>query len=318
MSLYLILCAIFCSPLNCHAATSIPCGGAAAGSITAAAQVDTYTFTAAAGDVITIRAARVTGDTNYFNIVLELDAPDGSLVGTGTWQIDKTLTASGTYTVKARDDNNTHTGTYILTWQKVNNPCNATALNAGEVAVGDLGQTVDNPPWRYYSFTGAAGDVVTLRAARTAGDTNYFNVYLELFAPNGTRIGNALWQIDQTLPQNGTYTILVRDDNTTQAGSFALDWQRLTNPVNATPLNCGEMAAGNLGQTMENPPYRYYSFTGAVGDLVTLRAARTAGDTIYFNVYLELFAPNGTRIGNGLADRPDPAPERHLYNSGPG
>ncbi|MBU4234473.1 MAG: hypothetical protein KKF43_18335, partial [Proteobacteria bacterium] len=106
------------------------------------------------------------------------------------------------------------------------------------------------------------------------------------------------WQIDQTLPQNGTYTILVRDDTSTQAGSFILTWQRLNNPCNAASLGCGEIARGALGSTASTPPWQYCSFTGAAGDVVTLRAARTAGDTIYFNVYLELFAPNGTRIGN--------------------
>ena len=57
---------------------------------------------------------------------------------------------------------------------------------------------------------------------RTAGSTLSFNVNLELYGPDGSRLGNALWNLEQTLPRGGVYTLLVRDDTTYESGTYNL------------------------------------------------------------------------------------------------
>jgi hypothetical protein len=101
---------------------AINCGQDLSGSISAAGQRNSYTFTASANDVVTIRARNTSPYSNYLTLYLELYGPTGALVGSassGTLaQLDKTLTETGTYTVVVRDDNYVETGTYTLNWQK--------------------------------------------------------------------------------------------------------------------------------------------------------------------------------------------------------
>ena len=279
--------------------TALPCGQVVAGTITAAGQIDAYTFDAAAGDAITIRASRTAGSILNFNVFLELYAPDGSPLASAGWQIDQKLTVSGAYALKVRDDNKADTGAYLLTWQKTTSPCNATPLSPGQAAVGTIGITVASPSWGFYSFTGAAGDMVTIRAARTSGSTLNFNLTLELYAPDGTLIGNAGWQLDKTLGINGTYLVIVRDDNISDTGGYEVTWEKVnTVPTDAAiHLDPGQVAVGTIGTAPSSPAWGYYSFTGAAGDVVTVRAARTSGSTLNFNLSLELYGPDGTRIG---------------------
>ena len=109
---------------------------------------------------------------------LELYSFNGSLVKNAAGEINTTLTASGTYTVVVRDQLDTYTGAYAVTWQKWNSPC-ASALNCGQVAAGSIGITADPPPWKYYSFTASANDSMTIRITKTSG----LSPYLQLYGP---------------------------------------------------------------------------------------------------------------------------------------
>ena len=284
------------SPAFCQ--TPIACGEVAAGTISSTTRVVTYTFTATAGDVITIRAGR-TAVSSLFKLYLELSSPDGSPLDSALWQINRTLTVTGDYTLKVRDDDNANTGGFLVTWQRLNgNPGNAALLDCGQTAAGTIGTTTTAPLWRYYTFTGAPGDVVTLRAGRTAV-SSLFIVSLELYGPDGTQVAAGAWQHNLTLTAGGTYTVIVRDDDLANTGGFLVTWQRLNgNPGNVALLDCGQTAAGTIGTTTTAPLWWYYTFTGAPGDVLTLRAGRTAVSSL-FVVSLELYGPDGTQVAAG-------------------
>jgi hypothetical protein len=185
-------------------------------------------------------------------------------------QLDKTLAAAGTYTVVVSDAINIRTGNYTLTWQKLNGSCGATALSCGQVVVGSLEMAGELDT---YQLTVADNDVVTVRATRTGGAIPR----LELYDSAGTLIVSANYAITRTFTTGGTYTVLVRDDSSSNTGGYAITWNSLVNACSATVLNCGQILSGTIGATVSSPPWSFYTFTASANDVVTIRARATGG-----------------------------------------
>jgi hypothetical protein len=201
-------------------------------------------------------------------------------------QLDRTLTAAGTYTVVVSDAINIRTGNYTLTWQKLNGPCGATALSCGQVVVGNLGAAGELD---IYQLTVADNDVVTIRATRTGSAIPR----LELYNSAGTLIVSALNVITRTFTTGGTYTVLLRDDSSSNTGGYAITWQSLVNSC-APLIASGQVVSGTIDGTVSSPPWGIYSFTTTANDVVTIRASRTSG---YLYPYLELYGPTGALVG---------------------
>ena len=269
----------------------INCGQTLSASISAAGEKDSYYFIASAGDIVTIRARDITGSP--FTVYIELYGPTGALVGTASStslaQLDKTLTAAGTYTVVVRDSSNHYTGNYTLTWQKLNGPCGATPLNCGQVVVGSISVAGQLNP---YTLTVADNDVVTIMVGKTSGS---MNPRLELYGSAGNLIASANYAITRTFTTGGRYTVLVRDDSSINTGGYAITWNKLVNPCNATGISCGQDLGGAIGASVNTPPWNFYTFTASAGDVVTIRASKTSG-SLY--PYLELYGPTGTLVGS--------------------
>lgn len=215
--------------VNVAALALINCGQTVGASITAAGQKDSYYLTVSANDTVTIRTSRTSGSVQPY---LELYNAAGSLVATGNglynsngYQIDKKLTAAGTYTLVVRDVNNSATGNYLLYWERVNSPCNVVAvLNCGEPLTGSLGATADNPRWKAYSFIVPSAETVRLYLTATSGN---FYPYADLYNAAGTFITTVYYYstVDVSLAA-GTYTLIVRDSYNQAVGNFTLEWQK--------------------------------------------------------------------------------------------
>jgi hypothetical protein len=271
--------------------TPIDCGQVVSASISAAAEKDSYRFTASAGDMVTVRARAISGNYAYLN--LELYGPTGTLLGstysTSLAQLDRTLTATGTYTVVVRDYSNINTGTYSLTWEKLNGPCAPTALSCGQVVMGSIANADQMNP---YTLTVGDNEVVTIRASRTSGSVT---PRLELYGPAGNLLASAANAITQTLTTGATYTVFVRDDGSINTGGYAIVWHSLVNPC-AASIGCGQDVSGTIDGTVSTPPWGIYSFTASADDVVTVRARAISGNYAYLN--LELYGPTGTLLGS--------------------
>lgn len=92
--------------------TAITCGQTLLGEISVLEETDTFTFTAQAGEVVSITTAEVTDPSGSFQPTWQLFAPDGHQVGfTCFGQCEsEPLPANGTYTIKVFDSSDNATG----------------------------------------------------------------------------------------------------------------------------------------------------------------------------------------------------------------
>ena len=158
-------------------------------------------------------------------------------------------------------------GNFSLTWQKVKDPCNAIPANCGQAVSGSItgaGQMAA------YTFTGSAGDGITIRILKTSGT---LSPYIELYNPNGTIVGTPTNKINATLTVTGGYTILVRDQFYLNTGNYLVLWQRMNSPCNAVAVDCGQAVTGSIGMSTDPPPWRFHTFTVSAGDGVSIRVA---------------------------------------------
>src|SRR5215475_2530079 len=89
-------------------------GGNDDGAISSRGKVDTWTFTAAAGDAILLRVGQLTDNNGNFEPFIRLYDPANTLLGQQagdlTAEVTVTALASGTFTVLISDGNLAHSG----------------------------------------------------------------------------------------------------------------------------------------------------------------------------------------------------------------
>ena len=239
-------------------AVPLVCGQSIEATIGAPTEVDTYTISAAAGDVLSVT---VGGQFRFssFGVVAVLKNPSNQTVSfrnindqgaqspfCGVHQTCETsapLAVSGTYTLQVSDFMSNATGTYSLTVDTVGGTWNG-GSNAppspvcGGVADGTstiaCGQTVNGNLDLYgdadtYTFFADAGDVVAFSVSRPT--TGTVNPVVELFAPGGALVhffggtGNyceLVTCVADPLPATGVYTVKLTDSGITHLGPYSL------------------------------------------------------------------------------------------------
>ncbi len=268
----------------------LTCGETVSGSISSIGEVDEYTFSANAGDRVTIRVA-VTYPSGM-NPSIELwdgstlidykDSPSASYV-----YIDKTLPENGRYKIKVFDYNHDETGNYKLIYQNLITPCNVGALTCGN----DVFPFYPSGRFDFTTFTAAPGDVVTIRAVAANWEP-----YIELYDSTGTQIAHnystgTYSYIDIKLVSGGVYTVIFFDGYPQSYWSnYRVVYQNFTTPCNATGLLCGQLNSGTLST---NDGFIFYTFTPLLGGNTTIRMHRTSGTT---TPILELYNSDGNRL----------------------
>jgi len=217
--------------------------------ISPAGDSDTFRFAGQPNDKVIILTARTSGG-NFFPCI-ELFGPAGMLVASacigGANRIDVTLTQTGTHTILIRDDNNTDTGTYNLALERVFPLTRfGIAIKYGQTLSG---QTIDPAAdLDFFVFSGAKDNKISIQNARTTGG-NFFPC-MQLFGPDGVHVASDCTgganRIDATLTQNGTHTLLVRDDNYTDNGTYSLTLQCIIG-------SCTDAIPTSLGATVSPP-----------------------------------------------------------------
>lgn len=278
--------------INNPCAAAINCNQVAAGSITIGERFKFYAFSAQANDIVTIRANKTSGGLYPY---LELYTPEGANLAGAARVINKTLPVTGTYTVVLRDEYNSYLGDFIILWQKINNPCAATAITCGQNETGVIGASVLQAPWQFFYLDAAINDKITIRSAETSGG---LYSYVELYAPDGTYLGGGGGKFDKTLIASGRYLVLVRDEYNSYTGNFAFTWQKLINPCNSNNIVFGQSASGNLDFYSKMIPYK---FTASANDKIYIALAELTETAGYFDPDLELYDSSGTKITSTIS-----------------
>lgn len=131
-----------------------------------------------------------------------------------------------------------------------------TALPCGQGVNGNLTSTTQSDS---YGLAAAAGDAITIRFRGPvfAG--------VELRDPSGSLVGSTRGVLDASLKAAGTYTLTVKASG--GAGAYTLFWQRLNQPCNAPPLECGQRLQGSISAPGQ---VHFYTIAGVAGDRVMI------------------------------------------------
>ena len=277
--------------------TPLSFGETVTGSISALAELDSYSFTGTAGDVVRVRMGdgRLDSGSTSIDNQLQVFDPAGVVLGSVVQELDAvvdvTLPATGTYLILASDAGGDQTAPYGLSLQRLNNPGNATTLSFGETVTGSISALAELDS---YSFTGTAGDVVRVRMGDGSPAPDSIDNQLQVFDPTGVALGNVTSEVDAvvdvTLPATGTYLVLASDAGGNQTATYGLSLQRLNNPGNATPIAFGETVSGNIDSIVELDAY---VFNGNLGDEVQITMTRTSGS---LDPQIQTYRPDGSNI----------------------
>ncbi|MEW6419855.1 MAG: pre-peptidase C-terminal domain-containing protein [Nitrospirota bacterium] len=209
-------------------ATVINCGQTISSSLSAVGEQDFYSFTASAGDVITIRIVRTSGGMNPY---VELYDSAGTRIAyanaysSSYINLDKSLSADGVYTVIVSDYDNDAVGNYKIFWQKLNDPCNATSITCGQTISSSLDAAGEQD---VFFFSATEGSNLKLILTRLSGN---LDPSLELYDSLGSRIayqyttGSSI-QLNKTLPSTGQYVIFASDYGNDETGTYDLKFQK--------------------------------------------------------------------------------------------
>ncbi|MEE8347118.1 MAG: hypothetical protein V3S20_07210, partial [Dehalococcoidia bacterium] len=186
-------------------ATPISYGDTASGTINPRAEMDAYTFTGSAGDIVLVRMWSWAPEVwLYDEDGSYLTGAKGGVGSSFAHVLDYTLPSDGTYTILAGRWQ--ETGGYSLHLQRVNNPANPTSIFCGDSVSGTIDPRAEMDA---YTFTGSAGDIVLVRMSSWAPviwlyyqDGSYLTGAQGGAGPSVAEIS------DYELPSDGTYTIL--------------------------------------------------------------------------------------------------------------
>jgi Bacterial Ig domain/Beta-propeller repeat len=292
----------------------LQCGALQSGGIGAPGEVDLYSFTGQAGQVIGLTLASTGGlSTNQTlsSATLALFAPTGALLGAfrSNSQANFALPATGTYVVRVNATNLATVGTYNVSLQCLLPPTPAPLLQCGALQSGGIGAPGEVD---LYSFTGQTGQIVGLTLASTGGFTTnqtLSSAALALFSPTGAVVGafRSNGQANFTLPVAGTYVVRVNATNLATTGTYNVSLQcLLPTPTPAPLLQCGVPEPGTIAAPGE---VDLYSFTGPGGQIIGLTLTSTGGfatNQTLSSAALTLFTPTGAVLGafrsNGQAN----------------
>jgi uncharacterized protein YfaP (DUF2135 family) len=222
---------------NPSGASNLPFGKTETGTISAAAQSHTYTFSANANDVVDFTVVAASGSLSP---KIRVYSPTGALVASASDNIDGdcvggsitelntvTLPSTGKFTVLIGDCSDTNSGEYDIYAQRTNKPSGALNLPFGETESGTISEAAQS---NSYTFSANASDVLDVTMVATSGS---LSPKIRLYSPTGALLASASNNIDGdcvggsttemnnvTLPSTGKYTVLVGDCADTNTGNY--------------------------------------------------------------------------------------------------
>lgn len=273
--------------------TTINFGETLAGAVSVAGEVDAFTFSASAGDLVLARMIATSGDLDP-RISIQ-DEGGNTLCSTPFYanlaEIENcTLPDSGVYTLYAEDNDGADTGNYQIYLQRLNNPGNANAAAYGDTLPDSIagGAELDT-----YTFSGTNGDLLIVRMVETSGN---MMPEVRVYAPDGSLLcyhyGNSrAFVAGCVLPEDGVYSVLAGDYRGKNTGAYNVHIQKLNEPVGSSALAINEVKSGTLVAAAE---MKAYTLQGNVGDSFIFRMKATSAGGLA--PQMMLYDPSGTRV----------------------
>lgn len=281
------------------------------GAIAGPGEVDTWTFTANAGDRIAVHIGEIT-DNNDFRPWIRLISPGGASLGSHWGTVaaalgDVLAPATGTYQVlvASYDSGYDGTGSYRLTMTHTpgplaiasgdqGGPLTAGATHAGGILPGDLD---------VWAFTATAGERLAVHIGETL-DRDDFRPWIRVWAPNGASLGGSYGTAaaevgDVIAPVSGRYLVLVGSYDTGYDGSgtYRLTFTRSSgSPVVSDGDQGGAISNGGLhtGGIFVGD-LDIWTFEAAAGQRIGVHIGEIT-DASDFRPWIRLWAPNGTYL----------------------
>ncbi|MBK8022664.1 MAG: hypothetical protein IPK19_14835 [Chloroflexi bacterium] len=205
---------------------------AGAGNLEVPGAQDNYTFSATAGDTIVLDV--LSGSNTTFR--WRISAPDSSVLFDGLYADRQlALTQTGTHTITVYGLSPTSSGAYSFRLLLSPAPQNF-AIAIGDtvsdgVPAAGAGNLEAPGSLDIYSFAGAAGQSVIFDWLSGSNGV----IGWRLNAPDGAVLFDVfLVDIEQTLPQTGTYTLTLRGNQVTSVGTYSFTLLLAPEPQNFT------------------------------------------------------------------------------------
>jgi hypothetical protein len=208
--------------------TSIEYGDIVNCSIEAINDSDLIRFSGSIGETIMVQTFRLggTGDP-----LVDLFAPDGTRMGGGPNPFQITLQQSGPHTIMITEFTNNATVDYALTVERIAPPSLiARQTQYGRTLNDSINSIVDIDS---FFFEATVGDTVSVSVSRLGGTGDPL---VDLFAPDGTRIGGGLNPFQVTLQQSGPHTIMVTEFTNDATVDYALTVQCISGDCTIVPI----------------------------------------------------------------------------------
>jgi hypothetical protein len=288
-------------------------GALMTGRVSAAGEIDEWTFTANAGERIAIHIGEMVDD-NDFRPWIRLVAPNDTVLantsGVAAAAIDNVVApATGTYRVRVGsfDSGLDGTGSYRLTMTHTPGPITVSpgdqggpltngAIHTGEILQGDVD---------VWTFTANAGERIAVHTGEIT-DTDDFRPWIRLWSPTGATLGStsglSAAAIDNVVaPVTGTYLVLVAtfDSGVDGEGTYRLTMTHTPGPITVSPgdqggpltldaTHTGEIVTGDLD---------VWTLMVTAGHRITVNINETS-ETNDFRPWIRLWAPNGATLGS--------------------
>ncbi|MGA3100906.1 MAG: IPT/TIG domain-containing protein [Terracidiphilus sp.] len=279
-----------------------------AGTISAAAQVNTYTFSANANDILDFTVVTTSSTSGTLWPCIEVysggvpvtngtSCPGGTNVGLNGLAIP----SAGTYTITVKDYNNTNTGNYDIFLQRTDGPVGAVTLPLDQVQTGNIASATQA---NAYTFSANANDVFNFTVVTTSSTTGTLWPCIQVYNSAGTPVTNGgscpggtnVVLNGLTIASAGTYSVIVKDYSNTNTGNYSIFLQRTDGPPNAITLSYDTVTAGTISAATQT---NNYTFAANANDILNFTVVTTSSTSGTLWPCIQVYNSAGAPVTNG-------------------
>ncbi|WP_420316068.1 PKD domain-containing protein [Ekhidna sp.] len=245
---------------------TISFGDLITGELTSVGQINSYSFSANAGDVIYIAA-------KGFGVAprVEVFEPGGDEIGEvssgASYESGRvTIQTTGTHTLTFEDTFGDQTGTYNIGFERINPATNAISKQFGDLIEGEITSAAQVD---LYTFTATAGEAIYIAAKG-------FDVAVSarVYDSNGDFVGSvssgATYESGRIyIETSGTHTLVFEETFLENTGLYNIGLEKIASAVNATPKNFGDLISGEITSPAQ---VDLYTFTASAGEAIYISA----------------------------------------------